>query len=79
MDAIGRRLSTSWDCKKIPHIAFKVSVIDEAIKGRNVIIEPNKPSAGVLTAFIEDNGAPVELIQILELNTKLIYFLILFW
>jgi hypothetical protein len=29
-----------------------------------VIIDPNSPSAGVLVAFIEVNGAPVELMQI---------------
>jgi hypothetical protein len=29
-----------------------------------VIIEPNSPSPGVTVAFIEVNGAPVELLQI---------------
>jgi hypothetical protein len=29
-----------------------------------VIIEPNSPTAGVMVAFIEVNGAPVELMQI---------------
>ena len=33
-------------------------------KGKNVIIEPNSPSPGVLLAFIEDNGAPIEFLQI---------------
>lgn len=50
--------------KTIPHIAFEVENINEAIKGKNVIIEPNNPSPGVIVAFIEDNGAPIEFLQI---------------
>jgi hypothetical protein len=49
--------------KKIPHVAFVVDDLAEAIKGKKVIIEPNSPSEGVIVAFIEDNGAPVELMQ----------------
>lgn len=50
--------------KTLPHVAFEVENLKEAIEGKNVIIEPNSPSPGVLVAFIEDNGAPVELLQI---------------
>jgi hypothetical protein len=49
--------------KTIPHIAFEVEDIYEAIKGKKVIIEPNSPSAGNIVAFIEENGAPIEFIQ----------------
>jgi hypothetical protein len=49
--------------KTLPHVAFEVDDIHEAIKGRKVIIAPNSPSPGVTVAFIEENGAPVELIQ----------------
>jgi hypothetical protein len=35
-----------------------------ALDGQHVIIEPNSPSRGVLVAFIEVSGAPVELMQI---------------
>ena len=49
--------------QNIPHVAFAVDDLDEAIKGKKVIIEPNSPSDGVVVAFIEDNGAPVELMQ----------------
>jgi len=49
--------------KILPHIAFEVDDIYEAIKGRNVIIEPNSPSEGNIVAFIEENGAPIEFIQ----------------
>jgi hypothetical protein len=50
--------------KTIPHVAFEVEDIFEAIKGKKVIIEPNSPSEGNIVAFIEENGAPVEFIQI---------------
>jgi hypothetical protein len=50
--------------KTIPHVAFEVEDIEEAIKGRKVIIEPNSPSEGYIVAFIEENGVPVEFIQI---------------
>ena len=50
--------------KKVPHVAFEVDDIEAAIKGKNVIIKPNSPSAGVIVAFIEDNGAPIEFLQI---------------
>ena len=49
--------------KTIPHVAFEVEDIYEAIKGRKVIIEPNSPSEGNIVAFIEENGAPIEFIQ----------------
>ena len=50
--------------KTIPHIAFEVDDLTEAIKGKEVLIEPNSPSEGVMVAFIIDNGAPVELMEI---------------
>jgi hypothetical protein len=31
-----------------------------------VIIEPNSPSEGNIVAFIEENGAPIEFIQIVK-------------
>jgi hypothetical protein len=50
--------------KTLPHLAFEVEDIREAIKGRKVIIEPNSPSKGNVVAFIEEEGLPIELIQI---------------
>ena len=49
--------------KTIPHVAFEVEDVYEAIKGKKVIIKPNSPSEGNLVAFIEENGAPIEFIQ----------------
>ena len=50
--------------KTVAHVAFEVDDLQAAIKGQKVIIEPNSPSRGVVVAFIEVNGAPVELLQV---------------
>ena len=50
--------------KTVPHVAFEVDDLEDAIRDQKVIIHPNSPSNGVLVAFIEVNGAPVELMQI---------------
>ena len=48
----------------VPHIAFEVENLDAAIEGKEIIIEPNSPSEGIRVAFIVDNGAPVEFLEI---------------
>jgi hypothetical protein len=50
--------------KTVPHVAFEVDDLLTALVGHHVIIEPNAPSHGVVVAFVEVNGAPVELMQI---------------
>lgn len=50
--------------KAVPHVAFEVEDLAQALKGHEVIIAPNSPSPGVLVAFIEVDGAPVELLEI---------------
>ena len=47
----------------VPHVAFAVDDLDEALKGREILIAPTEPSVGVRVAFIFDDGAPVELLQ----------------
>ena len=49
--------------KSIPHVAFEVDDLEKALEGQTVIIEPNSPSEGLMVAFIEVNGAPVELMH----------------
>lgn len=49
--------------KSVPHVAFEVDDLLAEIKGKNVIINPNSPSEGFMVAFIEINGAPVELME----------------
>jgi hypothetical protein len=52
--------------REVAHVAFEVNDLAEALVGRKVIIPPNVPSPGVLVAFIEEAGAPVELLQFLD-------------
>jgi len=49
--------------KTMPHIAFEVDDVYEAIEGRNLIIEPNSPSEGTVVAFIEEDGLTIEFIR----------------
>jgi hypothetical protein len=49
--------------KKVPHVAFEVEDLAAELQGKEVLIEPNSPSGGVMVAFIVDNGAPIEFIQ----------------
>ncbi len=49
--------------RTVPHVAFEVDDLFEAIEGKKVITEPNSPSPGVLVAMIEEAGAPVEFLQ----------------
>ena len=49
--------------RTVPHVAFAVDDLDEALKGREILIEPTEPSVGVRVAFVLDGGAPVELLQ----------------
>jgi hypothetical protein len=48
----------------VPHIAFEVDDLAAAIAGKDVLIQPNSPSPGVTVAFIVENGAPIEFLQI---------------
>jgi len=50
--------------KTVPHVAFEVDDLEEALQGQHIIIEPNSPSPGVRVAFIQARGVPVELMQI---------------
>ena len=49
--------------KRVPHVAFEVDDLNAALQGQTILIEPNSPSEGLMVAFIEVNGAPVELME----------------
>ena len=49
--------------RRLPHIAFEVSNLDEAIVGKILLSEPSSPSHGVRVAMILHNGMPVELLE----------------
>src|SRR5512142_1542402 len=70
-NAYGIQWQRYWDdapypalVRTVPHVAFEVDDLASAIEGQRVIIEPNRPSRGVVVAFIEVRGAPIELMQI---------------
>jgi len=52
--------------RTMPHVAFDVDDLEEALRGHEVLIPPNSPSEGVLVAFVLCDGAPVEFLQFLE-------------
>lgn len=49
--------------KKVPHIAFEVDNLEEAIKGKELIGEINSPSEGIRVAMVLENGAPIEFLE----------------
>ena len=55
--------------KTVPHLAFAVDDLDAALEGKEILIPPNSPSPGVRVAFILDDGAPIELLE-LELRDR---------
>ncbi len=49
--------------RTVPHVAFKVSDLNHAIEGRNILLGPYEPIPDFRVAIIEDGGHPVELIE----------------
>ena len=56
--------------RTLPHVAFEVKSLRAALRGKKVLIEPNSPSPGVVVAFIEEAGAPVELLELRDRRTN---------
>ncbi len=49
--------------RSVPHLAFEVDSLEEALWGKTVIAPISSPSEGVRVAMIVDDGAPVELLE----------------
>ncbi len=49
--------------KKLPHIAFEVPDLGEALRGKQVLSPPSSPSPGVMVAMIVHDGVPIELLE----------------
>ncbi|RQN04009.1 VOC family protein [Pantoea ananatis] len=49
--------------RSVPHVAFKVADLQEAIRDEEVILGPYEPIDGFFVAMINDAGVPIELIQ----------------
>ncbi len=54
--------------KTVPHLAFVVDDLEQALQGQEILIKPNSPSKGIQVAFILSNGAPVEFLQLEDAN-----------
>ncbi|MGY6647529.1 hypothetical protein [Wenyingzhuangia sp. IMCC45574] len=50
----------------MPHLAYLVDNIEEAIECKDVIVEPFSPAEGVRVVFIAHNGSPIEFMEIKE-------------
>jgi hypothetical protein len=49
--------------RTVPHVAYRVGSLEEAMAGRHVIAEPFDVFAEVRVSFIDVDGAPVEFVQ----------------
>jgi len=47
----------------VPHLAFEVDNLEDALKGKQVLSAPCSPSPGVMVAMIVDDGTPIELLE----------------
>ena len=52
--------------RTVPHVAFEVPDLAAALEGRDILIEPNSPSEGIRVAFVVEDGAPVELLELAD-------------
>lgn len=50
--------------KTTAHVAYQVDDLAAALKGREVLIEPFTPMEGITVAFVVEDGAPVEYLQV---------------
>lgn len=51
--------------QNVPHLAFEVGDLDEAVAGKEVLLGPTELYPGARVAMIVSDGAPVELLQFL--------------
>ena len=49
--------------KKTAHIAFTVDNLDEALKGKTILLQPFSPMEGLRVAFIQEGDAPIEYME----------------
>ena len=49
--------------RTVPHVAYRVASLEDAMAGRTVIAEPFDVFGEVRVSFIEVDGAPVEFVQ----------------
>ncbi|ACD30385.1 hypothetical protein [Francisella tularensis] len=59
----GSKCSLDKLIQTMPHIAYKVSDLDQTIKDKNILLKPYFPIEGFRIAIIEENGAIIEFIE----------------
>ncbi|MDH3455362.1 MAG: VOC family protein [Gemmatimonadota bacterium] len=47
----------------VPHVAFEVDDLEAELRGKDILIAPNRTADGTLVAFIVENGAPIEFLS----------------
>ncbi|AWG23266.1 hypothetical protein FFWV33_17900 [Flavobacterium faecale] len=52
--------------RTIPHVAYLVDNMEEALEGKEILVETFSPGEGVRVAFIVHNGSPVEFMEVKE-------------
>jgi hypothetical protein len=51
--------------RTVPHVAYRVASLEDAMAGRTMIAEPFDVFGEVRVSFVEVDGAPVEFVQAL--------------
>ncbi len=54
------------ELKNTAHVAYEVDNLDEAMKGKTVLLEPFYPNDSLKVAFVLEDEAPVELMEYLN-------------
>jgi hypothetical protein len=57
-----------WKLWHLPHVAYRVTHLDRAIVGEELILAPFRPGAFARAAFIHKDGAVIEYIQYDDLD-----------
>jgi hypothetical protein len=52
--------------QKLTHIAYQVDNIEEALNGKEILVNTYSPADGLRIAFIKHEGYPIELMEITE-------------
>ena len=47
----------------LPHIAYEVDDLEAEMRGKEVLMPPFSPLAGITVAFVIEEGAPIELMK----------------
>lgn len=49
--------------QNVPHIAYEVTSLKEALEGKEVLLEPFEAGENLTCAFIVEEGIPIELME----------------